>query len=54
MLYTCIIDAMEERKVTTLDILNAFITTVVEDEKDMAIIEQEGYLVDVLMEIDPE
>ena len=54
MLYTCIIDAMEKRKTITLDIPNAFITTVVEKEEDMAIIEQEGYLVDVLMEIDPE
>ena len=52
VLYTCIIDAQERRKVNTLDIPNAFITTVVEDEDDMAIIEQVGYLVDVLLEID--
>ena len=54
VLYTCIIDAEERRNITTLDIPNAFITTVVEREEDMAIIELVGELVNVLLEIDPE
>ena len=54
VLLTCIVDAEERRNVTTLDIPNAFITTVVEKEEDRAIIELVGYLVEVLLDIDPD
>jgi hypothetical protein len=38
VLVSCIIDAEEERDVAVVDILNAFVQTRVENEKDMAFI----------------
>ena len=54
VLLSCIIDADEERDVAVIDILNAFIQTRVEDEKDMAFIKICGVLVDILVEIAPD
>jgi hypothetical protein len=51
VLLSCIIDAKEERDVAVVDILNAFVQTRVENEKDMAFIEIRGILVDILEEI---
>ena len=54
LLLTCIIDAVEGRDVAIVDIPAAFITTVIEDEKDMAIIKIRGVLVDMLVKIAPD
>ncbi len=45
-----IIDADENRDVAIADILNAFVQTVVEDEKDRAFIRIRGPLVDILVD----
>ena len=54
VLLSCIIDAEEERDVSAIDTLNAFIQTLVEDEKDMAFIKIRGFLVDIMVEIAPD
>jgi hypothetical protein len=51
MLLSCIIDTEEERDVAVVDILNAFVQTRVENDKDMAFIKIRGILVDILVEI---
>ena len=50
----CVIDADENRNVTIVDMPNAFIQTVVEDEKDRAFIGICGSLVDILVSIAPD
>ena len=42
VMLTCVIDANENRDVAIVDILNAFVQTVVEDEKDRAFIRIRG------------
>ena len=54
VLMSCIIDAEEERDVVVIDILNVFIRTQVEYEKDMAFIKIHGVLVDILVKIAPD
>jgi hypothetical protein len=51
---SCIIDAEEERDVAVVDIPNAFVQTLVENEKDMEFIKIRGILVDILVEIAPD
>ncbi len=51
---TCVIDATKKRNVAVVDIPNAFIQTVVEDEKDRAFIHICGPLVDILGSIAPD
>jgi hypothetical protein len=51
---TCVIDATKKRDVAVVDIPNAFIQTVVEDEKDTAFIRIRGLLVDILGSIAPD
>jgi hypothetical protein len=51
---TCVIDADENRDVAIVDIPNAFVQTVVEDEKDRAFIQICGPLVDILVTIAPD
>jgi hypothetical protein len=51
---TCVIDATKKRDVTVVDIPNAFIQTVVEDERDRAFIPIHGPLVDILGSIAPD
>jgi hypothetical protein len=51
LLLTCIADAIENRDVTIVDIPNAFIPTVVKDEKDKALICIQCPLVDILVSI---
>ncbi len=51
---TCVINANKNRDVAIVDIPNAFIQTVVEDEKDRALIQIRGPLVDILVSIAPD
>jgi hypothetical protein len=53
VMLTCVIDATKKRDVAVVDISNAFIQTVVEDEKDRAFIRICGPLVDILGSIAP-
>ena len=50
---TCIVDANENREVAIVDIPNAFVQTVVKDEKDKTLICICGMLVDILVSIAP-
>jgi hypothetical protein len=54
VMLTCVIDATENKNVAIVDIPNAFVQTVVEDEKDRAFIHIRGPLVDVLVSIAPD
>ncbi len=54
VMLTCVIDATENREVTIVDIPNAFVQTVVEDEKDRAFIRIRGPLFDILVSIAPD
>jgi hypothetical protein len=54
VMLTCVIDADENRDVAIVDIPNAFVQTVVEDEKDRAFIQIRGPLVDILVTIAPD
>ncbi len=54
VMLTCVIDATKKRDVAVVDIPNAFIQTVVEDEKDRAFICIHGPLVDILGSIAPD
>jgi hypothetical protein len=51
---TCVIDATKKRDVAVVDIPNAFIQTVVADEKDRAFICIRGPLVDILGPVAPD
>ncbi len=51
VLLMCKVDANKNRDVATVDIPNAFVQTIVEDEKDMALICIRGPLVDILVSI---
>jgi hypothetical protein len=53
-LLSCIIDAEEERDVTTVDIPNECVQTCVENKKDIVFINIRGILVDILVEIVPD
>jgi hypothetical protein len=54
VMLTCVIDATKKREVAVVDIPNAFIQNVVEDEKDRAFICICGPLVDILGSIAPD
>jgi hypothetical protein len=53
VLLMCIVDANKNRDVAVVDITNAFIQTIVEDEKDKALIHIRGLFVDILVSIAP-
>jgi hypothetical protein len=53
VLFTCVVDANKNRDVAIVDIPNAFVQTVVKDEKDKALICIHGPLVDILVSIAP-
>ena len=53
VLLTCIIDAGENRDVSIIDITNAFIQMLLENENDKAFIVIRGILVDILFYIYP-
>ncbi len=48
---TCVVDANKNRDITIVDIPNAFVQTIVEDEKDKALICIRGPLADILVSI---
>jgi hypothetical protein len=50
----CVIDAVEGRDVAIIDVPNAFVQTVVEDEEHRVIICIRGPLVEILVSIAPE
>jgi hypothetical protein len=50
----CIVDAKENREVAIVDIPNAFVQTVFEDEKDRAFICIRGPLVNIMVSIVPD
>ena len=54
VMLTCVVDANENREVAIVDIPNAFIQTVVKDEKDRAFIHIRGPLVNILVSIAPD
>ena len=54
VIFTCIIEAEEDRDVATIDIPNAFIQTRVHNPKDRVFIRIKGILVDMLLKIAPE
>jgi hypothetical protein len=53
VLLMCIVDANKNRNVAIVDIPSAFVQTIVEDEKDKALICIRGPLVDILVSIAP-
>jgi hypothetical protein len=53
VLLTCIVDANKNRDVDIVDILNAFVQTIVKDEKNKGLICIRGPLVDILVSIAP-
>ena len=54
VILTSMVDAIEEREVMVIDVPNAFIQTVVEDESKRVIIQIRGMLVDILVKIAPD
>ena len=54
VMLTCIIDAVEGRNIVVIDVPNACVQTVVEDEEHQVIIHIRGPLVDILVSIAPE
>jgi hypothetical protein len=54
VMLTCIVDANENREVAFVDIPNAFVQTVVEDEKDRAFICIQDPLVNIMVSIAPD
>ena len=53
VLLTSLIDAKERRDVAIVDIPNAFIQTVVENDEDKVIMRIRGHMVDVLVKVAP-
>jgi hypothetical protein len=53
VLLTSLVDAQENRDVAILDISNAFIQTVVEDDEDKVVMRIRGHMVDVLVKVAP-
>ena len=53
VMLTCVIDAVEGRDIAIINVPNAFVQTVVEDEEHRVIIRIRGPLVDILVRIAP-
>jgi hypothetical protein len=53
ILFKCIVDANKNRDFSIVDIPNAFVQTIVEDEKDKALIRICGPLAEILVSIAP-
>jgi hypothetical protein len=53
-MFTCVIDAVKGKDVAVVNVPNAFVQTVVDDEEHSIIICIRGPLVDVLVSIAPE
>jgi hypothetical protein len=54
VMLTCMIDALKDQDIAVIDIPNAFVQTVVEDEEHCVVIRIRGPLVDILMSIAPD
>jgi hypothetical protein len=53
VLLTSLVDAQENCDISIVDILNAFIQTVVEDNEDKVVMRIRGHMVDVLVKVAP-
>ncbi len=53
VLLTSLVDAQEDRDIAIMDILNAFIQTVVKNDEDKVVMRIRGHMVDVLMKVAP-
>jgi hypothetical protein len=53
VLLTSLVDTQENRDVAIVDIPNAFIQTVVEDDKDKVIMRIRGHMADILVKVAP-
>jgi hypothetical protein len=53
VLLTSLVDAQENRGVAIVDISNAFIQTVMEDDEDKVVMRITGHMVDVLVKVAP-
>ena len=54
VLLSCIFNTRQGRGVKVIDIPNAFVQTVIEDEKDKFIVQIRGELIDILCRLAPE
>ncbi len=53
VLLTSMIDSLEDRDVAIVDIPNAFIQTIVEDDEENIVMRIRGHMVDVLIKVAP-
>jgi hypothetical protein len=51
VILTCVINALEDQDIAVIDIPNAFVQTVIEDEEHHVVIRIRGLLVDILVSI---
>jgi hypothetical protein len=54
VILTCVIDALKDQDITVIDIPNAFIQTVFEDEEHCVVVRIRRPLVDILVSIAPD
>jgi hypothetical protein len=54
VMLTCVIDALEDQENAVINIFNAFVQTVVEDEEHHMVVRIRGSLVDILVSIAPD
>ena len=54
VLVSCITDVEEEREVSVIDTPNAFIQTQVDNENERTVINIRGFIVELLLDIDPD
>jgi hypothetical protein len=53
MLLTSLVDAQKNRNMAIVDSLNTFIQTVMEDDKDKAVMKIRGHMADILVKVTP-
>jgi hypothetical protein len=51
---TCMIDTLKDQDIAIIDIPNAFVQTVIEDEEHRVVVRNRGPLVDILVSIAPD
>jgi hypothetical protein len=51
---TCVIDALEDQDIAVIDIPNAIVQTVIEDEEHRVVVRIKGLLVDILVSKAPD
>jgi hypothetical protein len=54
VMLTCVINALEDQDIAVINIPNAFVQTVVEDEEQRVVVRIRGPLVDILMSVAPD